>query len=279
LFAEPERERELTVFSSIPVPPDAEIKGCTLSDVLFMDRVNDLSFTVGNRVLMFFEHQSTLSDNFPLRYLLYCGRVYEQIIANEAIYHHKLIKIPTPEFIVLYNGIEPFPNTSGKKIYKLSDAFAIAPETMPLELIVTAYDINDGKSSELLGKCKTLREYSVFIAKIRELQNSGTPREIAVKNAVKHCINNNVLAEYLQEKGSEVCNMLLQEWNWDLAEKVWREEAREDGLQEGRQEGLIQAAINMLRNKLPVTTVVDCTGIPESEIRQYAQQHGLPIPQ
>jgi predicted transposase YdaD len=35
---------------------------------------------------------------------------------------------------------------------------------------------------------------------------------------------------------TEVVNMLLTEWNWDIAREVWQEESREEGREEGRNE-------------------------------------------
>jgi flagellar biosynthesis/type III secretory pathway protein FliH len=32
-------------------------------------------------------------------------------------------------------------------------------------------------------------------------------------------------------------NMLLEEWNWDEAKEVWREEALEEGREEGMKKG------------------------------------------
>jgi hypothetical protein len=274
LFGEPEKERELTVFSSMPVGPDAVIEDCTITDVLFKDRVNDLSFTVDNRLLMFFEHQSTISNNLPIRDLLYSGRVYEKIVASDALYRTARVEIPTPEFIVLYNGIAPFPDKSGKKIYKLSEAFASKPGVLPLELIVTAYDINDGQNSELLSKCKTLHDYAVFIAKARGFEKDGASKSDAVEKAIDYCVNNHVLADYLKENGSEVLNMLLQEWNWDTAFRIQREEGRQEGMQEGMQQGMqqgeykkaTQTAQKMLSGGLSPNDVSKYTGLTFDEI-------------
>jgi hypothetical protein len=36
------------------------------------------------------------------------------------------------------------------------------------------------------------------------------------------------LAGFLEEHGSEVMNMLLEEWDWDEAKEAWREEVWEE---------------------------------------------------
>jgi hypothetical protein len=60
-----------------------------------------------------------------------------------------------------------------------------------------------------------------------------------------------VLAGFLGEHGSEVMNMLLEEWNWDEAKEAWREEVWE--LAEAKYQPVIAAKdqeIEDLRRKL-----------------------------
>ena len=112
---------------------DAKIRINTLDSVLFLDKINDISFTIDNKIVILIEHQSTINDNMPLRLLLYISKVYERLIEGRAVYKRKLIKIPTPEFIVLYNGTENYPD---EKILKLSDAFETGLPQINLELTV-----------------------------------------------------------------------------------------------------------------------------------------------
>ena len=46
-----------------------------------------------------------------------------------------------------------------------------------------------------------------------------------------------ILADYVMRKGSEVVNMLLDEYDYETDIEVQREEAREQGRAEGREEG------------------------------------------
>jgi hypothetical protein len=52
--------------------------------------------------------------------------------------------------------------------------------------------------------------------------------EEAVAEAIRHCSRNGVLAGFLSEHGSEVMNMLLDEWNLDEAKGVWYDEGWEE---------------------------------------------------
>jgi len=247
LFSDPDILRELySAIEGIPLPPDLPIDVNTLSNVLFMKKINDISFLIDNRLIVLIEHQSGINENIPLRLLEYMARVYEKIIDLEKRYQKKLIKIPRPEFIVLYNGREPYPDYSE---LKLSDAFADSAGLkkadtgkMPLELIVQVYNINNGHNPEILERCKTLGSYSVFVGKIREWQTKGNPLEESVRHAIKYCIENNILKKFLVENSSEVQNMLITEYDRDMDIAVNRreawEEGREDGLEEGLEKGL-----------------------------------------
>lgn len=115
-----------------------------------------------------------------------------------------------------------------------------------LELKVRVININSSVHHEILDKCLVLKEYSLFIDIIRKYQNKGEPDAYA--KAIKECIRNGILAEYLTRKGSELKNMLIGEYDYDLDIEVQREEAMEDGLQMGEKLGTLKAVIQLLRN-------------------------------
>ena len=71
---------------------------------------------------------------------------------------------------------------------------------------------------------------------IRDNQCQG--KKDAYKIAIRECISQGILKEYLQRKGSEVCNMLIADYNYELDMEVQREEAREEGFEEGRMAGM-----------------------------------------
>jgi hypothetical protein len=85
-----------------------------------MERVNDISFTIGDKLVILIEHQSTINPNMALRLLMHIARVYEKILGDKNVYTTKLLSIPRPEFFVLYNGTAPYPD---EQVLKLSDAF------------------------------------------------------------------------------------------------------------------------------------------------------------
>lgn len=211
-------------------PLDTKIELNTLDDVLYKDR-NDLSFVLDGQLVVLVEHQSTVNENMALRMLIYLGRIYEKILSGKAMYQRSRIPIPTPKFIVLYNGTKPCP-----KHYKqhLSDGFILQEETPLIDLTVDVYNVNYDENLEVIQKCHSLSEYSYFIHCVREEQKNGTPFNEAVTIAIRKCIQQNIMKEFLSQHGSEVENMLTGEWNWDIALEVSKEEGFKIGQVETR---------------------------------------------
>jgi predicted transposase/invertase (TIGR01784 family) len=276
LFSNPDVLRELySAIEGVTLPPDIPVDINTLTDIIYKDQINDISFTIDNRLVVLIEHQSTINNNIPLRLLMYLGRIYEKIVSRRKLYQTKLEKIPAPEFIVLYNGSGKCPDYLE---LKLSDAFKDTEslkltDSIPLELKVQVYNINQGHNSEMLKKCETLDSYSIFVDKIREYQSNLTLDE-SVKHAVKYCIDNKILKKFLETHSSEVFNMLSTEWDWEEALEVAREEAWEDGHEEGMgkgrteglEEGMELAAYNALSKGIPIQTVQEITGLEMNAI-------------
>jgi len=233
LFNNPDTLRELySAIEGITIPPDMPIGINTLTDVLIKEKINDLSFTIDNRLVVLIEHQSTISENLPLRLLEYIGKIYGKIVSSKRRYHSKLVKIPRPEFIVLYNGNDPF--SDYKKLH-LSDAFMDVQglklsesDKLPLELIAHVYNINQGHNPEILKKSITLDSYSHLISKIWEYRNSGLILEEALELAIKYCVENNILRDFLKKHGSEVYSMLYDEYRIEDEIAVIKEEVREE---------------------------------------------------
>lgn len=195
---------------------------------------NDVAFQVDGKTMVFAEHQSTINENMPLRSFLYAGRAYERFVPDRGRYRRKRITLPYPEFYTFYNGKEKYAKDS---ILRLSDAYTreSTGETM-LELLVRVININLEEHHEILDKCPVLKQYSQFMDRIRKNQEDGQPE--AYNRAIKTCIEQDILKDYLQRKRNEVCNMLIADYNYELDMEVQREEAREEGFEEGRKAGM-----------------------------------------
>ena len=256
----------------------------TLEDVLFIPRKNDVAFTMNGRFVVLVEHQSTINENMPLRFLIYIARLYEKIIDADNIYRRKLIKIPAPEFVVLYNGRDDL-KQDGKVVTELelnlSDAFKDDGDVQPelfkdnkgaqLELKVKVIDIRYSSHNKLVTKKDTLEQYSRFIQIIEDCRKSEENLDEVMKTAVNMAIENNILTEFLKENGSEVRNMLTLEYDEETARRVEREEAMEEGREEGRREGeqaRRQLIISCLRKFKSCEVVADILDISVEEVQK-----------
>ena len=81
------------------------------------------------------------------------------------LYGRKAVKIPTPHFIIFYNGTEEQPD---QRELCLSDTFQVKEEEPQLELRAIMLNINKGHNKKLLDACKTLRDYAEYTALVRE---------------------------------------------------------------------------------------------------------------
>ena len=239
LFSEPNRLRELyNALANTDYGEETVVEINTLESAFFNDMRNDVSFTIGGNYVVLLEHQSTINANMPLRLLSYIARVFERITDERAIYHEKLVEIPTPEFIVLYNGIKPFP---AEKTLKLSDAYKCTDKSIEkfgnLELTVRVVNINPGFNDNLLQKSETLNGYTAFIEHIRSSQKNGLTLQDAMNEAIKWGMTQNILGAFLTEHGAEVGKMIPgTTFDINIAQEVWREEGLEEGRKEGRKE-------------------------------------------
>ncbi len=135
------------------------------------------------------------------------------------------MKIPTLEFYTFYNGRD---NCPLEEELFLSDAFLGPAGEAPLELKVKVININIDKGHSILEKCRVLKEYSLFVDTVRKYEKE----EDSIKKAIRECIANGILEDYLKRKGSEVSNMLIAEYDYEEDMRVNREEAREEGREE-----------------------------------------------
>ena len=194
----------------------------------------------------------------------------EKMIKGKSLYTSKSISIPWPEFYVLYNGRKPYPD---ELILKLSDLFmkpqelGLPEKTFPLlELKVKVLNINEGKNTNIVKRCSKLAEYSAFVTKTNEYLKTIDDKEKAVEESIKYCQKHDILKEFLEIHGSEVFNMILEEWNMDDAKVVWQEEAWEEGHEEGRIEEKQAIARNLLAEGSTHEFIQKITGLSIDEI-------------
>lgn len=206
---------------------EEELTVNTLDNAIFIKMKNDLSFIIDSSMCLY-EHQSSDCPNMPLRGLFYLTDLYKRQVRDVDLSVSRLIKIPTPHYVVFYNGQN---NKKEEFTLKLSEAFEDEGDGC-LELTVRVININFGYNQELFSKCQSLYGYAYFVAAIRRNLASMELRQ-AVEKAVEDCIEKNILREFLIEQKAEVIAMSIYEYN----EEYVRKTLFEDGKIEGKIEG------------------------------------------
>jgi len=244
-----------------------ELTPLRLEHVMYMSFCNDVSCLIDNKIIVLAEHQSTINDNMPVRFLEYTARLYEQIQNPRDRYLRKLKQIPTPEFYVFYNGEEQYP---AEAELRLSDAFAVKSAKPCLELLVKVININYNKDNKLLENCKPLEEYTQFVEAVR--RHTRLDGENGFKNAIKECIQNDILRDYLERKSREVMNMLIAEYDYDTDIAVQREEERQIAFAEGCADGARQKAVETAKAfkhlGFDIAKIAEGTGLSIEEIEK-----------
>lgn len=232
----------------------------TLEDVVFIGMKNDLSFILDGR-LNLYEQQSTINQNMPLRGLYYIADLYKQRYHGKQLYSSKLIKIPTPQYIVFYNGIKELPD---RQELRLSEAFEHPTDTPDVEVIAHIININEGHNEELLNKCKVLCDYSVFNQRVRECMMAGMSKENAVEKAVDSCIEDDILGEILRKDRARIMASILSEFDEVGYAQMLREE--------GQEKKLIEMVCKKLRKDKSPELIAEELEEEESVIKEICEK-------
>jgi hypothetical protein len=100
-----------------------------------------------------------------------------------------------------------------------------------LELKCTVYNINPGCNTALLERCSVLREYMIFVTKVRErvnLNKDGNLESI-LDEVIEECIGEHVLEDFLRRRKDEVMKMTTLDYTWERREELIRRDEREEG--------------------------------------------------
>ena len=222
----------------------------TLENAVYMKMKNDISFIVESNMCLY-EHQSGYCPNMPLRGLFYFSDLYKKLLKDVDLSVRKRIRIPSPRYVVFYNGLE---RKEEELIQKLSESYEDGNEGC-MEITVHTININRGHNRSLLEKSPSLYGYSFFVSLVREKMERMKLNE-AVESAVEECIRKDILKDFLLEQKAEVVAMSIYEYNEEYAKKAnfeaGEEEGYERGREAGREEGLEagQARLNRLNSIL-----------------------------
>ena len=172
--------------------------------------------------------------------------MYSRMTKDKNLYGTAKVRIPAPEFVVFYNGREQMPE---RDILKLSDLFMVNDRPIKLELEAVVLNISGENNRELKAACQTLREYAIYTDKIRQYTEEMSLEE-AVDRAIRECIHEDILREFLENHRMEARAMSIFEYDQEKHMRQEREAAWKEGRRSGLEEGREQILESLIRKKL-----------------------------
>jgi hypothetical protein len=190
--------------------------------------------TKDNRLIIMVEHQSTLNENIAIRLLLYYAELLKIYISQQKlnVFGRKPIRIPSPEFYMVYNGLTDLVNSeiSLKANLSLNSEF--------INLKVKLLDIRyDKLPPEIKDRNDVLDGYSYLMDRIR-FHHQAHPLQIAIEKAIQDTLKKSYLINYLKRK--EFITMIKKVMTIEEEIELIRAEEREEGIAKGMAKGMAQ---------------------------------------
>ena len=177
---------------------EEEIADVTIKHVLVDADYNDLGFSVGNRLMILIESQSTWTLNIIIRALMYLIQTYHDYFkrTNQNLYGSKKVNMPIPELYMIFTGERKnIPDT----ISLSKEFFDEAKIAIDAEVKVL-YQENE---KDIIG------QYIIFSKVYNEQRKLYGKTKQAVTETIRICKDRNVLREYLESKEQEVVDIMM----------------------------------------------------------------------
>lgn len=245
----------------------SQLEIVTLDNAIYMGMKNDLAFII-NTNLFLYEHQSTYNPNMPLRDLFYISGEYQKLVDLKSLYTSTRLRIPTPNFIVFYNGTE---KNEDRWVEYLSESYENMSGEPNLELKVIILNINVGHNKKLMEECQTLREYAQYVAKVRRYSEE-IELNTAVECAVSESIQEGILKEFLQKNRAEVIAMSIFEYNEEEEKRKLRKAEYEAGMAEGVMKTKKETAISLAEMGLSVQQIAQGVKVEEKTVHKWLNE-------
>lgn len=174
------------------------IADITMKHVLVDADYNDLGFSVGNRLMILVESQSTWTLNIIIRALMYLIQTYHDYFkrTNQNLYGSKKVNMPIPELYMIFTG----ERTSIPGTISLSKEFFGGAKIAIDAEVKVLYQENE---KDIIG------QYIFFSKVYNEQRKLYGKAKLAVTETIRICKDKNVLKEYLESKEQEVVDIMM----------------------------------------------------------------------
>ena len=232
-----------------------DLNDITIKNVLTDNIYNDLGFTVGDKLMILVEAQSSVwTVNIIVRALMYLVQTWHDYFerTKQNLYKSKKVRMPIPEIFVIYTGER---KTRPSEI-SLSQEFFGGKDC---GIDVKVKMIYDGKEGDIIN------QYVIFTKVCNEqMKKYGRTRK-AVTEAIRICKDRNVLSEYLSSKESEVVDIMMVLYDEEEIMRSYVESERHDAWYDSK----IDTARRMLDDgTLSLDKVAEISDLPIEVIRE-----------
>ena len=240
-----------------------DLTDITIKNVLTDNIYNDLGFTVGDKLMILVEAQSSIwTVNIIVRALMYLVQTWHDYFerTKQNLYKSKKVQMPIPEVYVIFTGER---KTRPSEI-SLSQEFFGGKECA---VDVKVKMIYDGKEGDIIN------QYVMFTKVCNEqMKKYGRTRK-AVMEAIRICKDRNVLSEYLSSKESEVVSIMMVLYDEEEIMRSYVESEVYEATQKAQYNEKIETAKRMLNDGvLPLDKVAEFSNLPLEVIERLANE-------
>lgn len=240
-----------------------DLNDITIKNVLTDNIYNDLGFTVGGKLMILVEAQSSVwTVNIIVRALMYLVQTWHDYFerTKQNLYKSKKVQMPIPEVYVIFTGER---KTRPSEI-SLSQEFFGGKECA---VDVKVKMIYDGKEGDIIN------QYVMFTKVCNEqMKKYGRTRK-AVMEAIRICKDRNVLSEYLSSKESEVVSIMMVLYDEEETMRSYVESEVYEATQKAQYNEKIETAKCMLNDGvLPLDKVAEFSNLPLEVIERLANE-------
>ncbi len=202
-----------------------DLQDVTLKHILVDADYNDLGFSVGDKLVIMVESQSTWIPNIIIRALMYLIQTYHDFFkrTKQNLYGSKKVTMPKPELYVLFTGENP---KNPPDMLSLSKDFFDGEK---IAIDATVKVLYQADESNIIG------QYIIFCKVYNEQRKKYGKTKETITETIRICKDRNVLKEYLEQKEQEVARMLMTLFDDDqILEAYAKDIADNAALQEAR---------------------------------------------
>lgn len=225
-----------------------EIEDITIKHVMVDADYNDLGFSVGNRLMILVESQSTWTVNIVIRALMYLVQTYHDYFkrTNQNLYGSKRANVPKPELYMIFTGErETIPDT-----ISLSKEFFDGERTAIDAEVKVLYQENE---KDIIG------QYIIFCKVYNEQRKLYGNTKKTVTETIRICKDRNVLKEYLESREQEVVDMMMTLFDDEQILRAYTKDIQDSITKETTEKTERETAKRMIRKgKMSLEEIAEC---------------------